>query len=76
MSRNDDYTTANLLDQLYHQNCYKLIGIDKQMQVFLKKLILQENQKKNDGSKKFFITEEQQKNHSKLFRFVYYNRII
>ena len=28
MSRNDDYTTRNLLDYLYHQNHYKLIGID------------------------------------------------
>ena len=28
MSRNNDYTTKNLLDYLYHQNYYKLIGID------------------------------------------------
>ena len=28
MSRNDAYTTGNLLDYLYHQNYYKLIGID------------------------------------------------
>ena len=28
MSGNDDYTTGNLLDFLYHQNYYKLIGID------------------------------------------------
>ena len=28
MSRNNDYTTGNLLDYLYHQNYYKLIGID------------------------------------------------
>ena len=28
MSRNDEYTTRNLLDYLYHQNYYKLIGID------------------------------------------------
>ena len=28
MSRNIDYTTANLLGYLYHQNYYKLIGID------------------------------------------------
>ena len=28
MSRNDDYTTGNLLDFSYHQNYYKLIGID------------------------------------------------
>ena len=28
MSRNDDYTTGNLLDFSYHQNYYKLIRID------------------------------------------------
>ena len=28
MSRNDDYTTGNLLDYLYHQKFYKRIGID------------------------------------------------
>ena len=46
MSKNDDYTTGNLLDFPYHQNYYKVIGIDlsrQQIQVFLNKLILQEN---------------------------------
>ena len=28
MSRNDDYTKGNLLDYLYHQYYYKLIGMD------------------------------------------------
>ena len=28
MSRNDDYTTGNLLDYLYNQSYYKLIGIE------------------------------------------------
>ena len=28
MSRNDDYTTGNLLRYLHHQNYNKLIGID------------------------------------------------
>ena len=28
MSRNDDYTTGNLLDYLQHQKCYKRIGTD------------------------------------------------
>ena len=28
MSRKDDYTTGNLLDYLYHQKYYKLIGTD------------------------------------------------
>ena len=46
MSRNGDYSTVNLLNYLYYQNYYKLIGIDyqdKQIQVFLSKLISQEN---------------------------------
>ena len=28
MLRNNDYGTGNLLDYLYHQNYYKLIGTD------------------------------------------------
>ena len=28
MSRNNDYTTGNLLDHLYNEKYYKLIGID------------------------------------------------
>ena len=28
MSRNNDYTTGNLIDYSNHQNYYKLIGID------------------------------------------------
>ena len=28
MSRNDNYATGSLLDYLYHQSFYKLIGID------------------------------------------------
>ena len=28
MSKNNDYTIWNLLDFMYHQNYYKLIGID------------------------------------------------
>ena len=46
ISRNDDYTTGNLLDFSYHQNCYKLIGRDlsRQSNVSIpQQLILQEN---------------------------------
>ena len=45
MSRNDDYTAGNLLDYLYTGK-YKLIGIGlsrQTKQVFLNKLIVQEN---------------------------------
>ena len=46
MSRNNDYTTGNLLGYLYRQKHHKLISIDfqdRKIQVFLSKLILQEN---------------------------------
>ena len=64
MSRNDDYTTGNLLDYLYHQNYYKLIDIDLSRQTntsipqqinFVRKL------DEDDGGKMFFITQKQQK---------------
>ena len=32
MSRNDDWTTRNLLDFSYHRNYYKLVGIDSSWQ--------------------------------------------
>ena len=34
MSRNNDYTTGNLLDYLYHRNYYKLISIDLSISVW------------------------------------------
>ena len=43
MSRENDYTTGNVLDYPYHQNCYKLIGIDfsrQQIQRLYNKSIL------------------------------------
>ena len=65
MSGNDDYTTTrNLLNYLYHQNYYKLIGIDLSRQTnttiphqtnFTEKL------EEDDGAVMFFIAEEQQK---------------
>ena len=39
MSRNDDYTTGNLLDYLHHQKYYTL-SLDRQIRVFFNKLIL------------------------------------
>ena len=64
MSRNDDYTTGNLLDYFYHQKCYKPIGI------YLSRLtntsISQQinyvgKLEKGDGTTIFFIVEKQQK---------------
>ena len=63
MSGNDDYKTGNLLDYLYHQNYYKLIGIDLSRQInmtipqqvnFIGKL-----DEDNDTSM-FFVAEKQQ----------------
>ena len=64
MSRNDDYTTGNLLDFSYHQNYYKLIDIDLSRQTntsipqqinFVGKL------EEDDGATMFSIAEKQQK---------------
>ena len=79
MSWNNDYT-GNLLDYLYHQKYYKLIGIDLLRQTntsihqqtnFVGKL------EEDDGATMFSIAEKQQKSYSKLFfRFINCNRII
>ena len=64
MLRNDDYTTRTLLDYSYHENYYKLIGIDLSRQTntsipyqinFTGKL------EEDDGVKMFFVSEKQQK---------------
>ena len=78
MSRNDDYTTGNLLDRLYHQKCYKIIGIDLSRQTntsipqqinFVGKL--------EDDNATIYIAEKLKKNYSKLlFGFINCNRII
>ena len=61
MSRNDDYTTGSLLDYLYHQKYYKLVGIDLSRQTnvsvpqqinFVAKL------EEGDGLTLFFIAEK------------------
>ena len=49
MSRNDDDIPGNLLDYLYHQKYYQLIGIDlpkQKLQAFAKKLSLKKHWKK------------------------------
>ena len=64
MSRNYDYTIENLLDYLYHQKYYKLIGINLSRQInastlqqtnFLGKV------KGANGATMFFIIDSQQK---------------
>ena len=64
MSRNNDYTTGNLLDYFYHQKYYKLIRIDLSRQTntsipqqinFVGKL------EEDYSAAMFFIAEKQQK---------------
>ena len=63
MSKNDDYTTGNVLDFSYHQNYYKLIGIDLSIQTnanisqinFKRKLV------EDADAAIFFIAEKQHK---------------
>ena len=62
MSTNNDYTTGNLLDYSYNQNCYKLIGIDLSRQTNAN--ISQEinfTRNLDDGTTMLFISENQQK---------------
>ena len=63
MSGNDDYRTRNLLDYLYHQNYYKLIGIDLSRQtntIIPHQINFTGKLEENDGAGMFFIAEEQQ----------------
>ena len=62
MSRNDGYSTGNLLDYLYHQKYYKTTGIDLSRQTnmsipqqfnFVWKL------EEDDRATMFFIAEKQ-----------------
>ena len=64
MSRNDDYTTGSLLDDLYHQNYYKLIGRDLSRQTnrnITQQINFTEKLEKDDGTTMFFIVEKRQK---------------
>ena len=63
MSKNYDFTTGNLLDYMYHQKYYKLIGTDLSRQTntsisqqinFLGKL------EEHNCAKMFFISQNQQ----------------
>ena len=61
MSRNDDYTTGNLLDYSYHQNFYKLISIDLSRQVntnIPQQLNFTGKLEKDDDTTMFFIAEK------------------
>ena len=69
MSRNDDYTTRNLLDYLYHQKHYKLIVVQlsRQKNLTIPKQMNFRGKLEEDNGATFLIAEKQQKNYSKLF---------
>ena len=64
MSGNDDYITENLLDFLYLQNHYELVGIDLSGQTntnILQQIHFTGILKEFDGATNFFIDKKQQK---------------
>ena len=67
MSRSNNYTTRNLLDYTYYQDCYKLISIDLSGQTDItirQQISFTENLEENDGAKISVIAKNKQK---KLF---------
>ena len=61
MSKNDDYTTGNLLDYLYHQSYYKLIGIDLSRQIntsIPQQINFKGKLEVDDGATMIFIAEK------------------
>ena len=64
MSRNNDYTTGNLLDYFYHQKYYKLIDMDLSRQAntsIPQQINFAGKLEEYDGAMMFFIAEKQQK---------------
>ena len=76
MLRYDDYTTRNLMDYLYHQNLYKLIGIDLSRQTHTKKVSFLGKLHKADCVKILCIAERQQRTILNFCRLINCNRII
>ena len=61
MSRNDDYATGNLLELSYHQDYYKLIGIDLSRQTntgIPQQMNFAGKLEKDDGAVMFFIAKK------------------
>ena len=60
ISRNNDYTTGNLLHDLYYQNQYKLIGIDFSANTsILQQINFVGKVEKDDDASIFFTAEKQ-----------------
>ena len=61
MSRNDDYTTGNLSELSYHQDYYKLIGIDLSRQTntgIPQQMNFAGKLEKDDGAVMLFIAKK------------------
>ena len=64
MSRNNGYTIGNLLDYLYHQNYYELIGIGLSRQTntnIPQQINFTEKLEEDNDAAMSFINEKQQK---------------
>ena len=63
-SRNDDYSTGNLMDYLYHQKYYKLtdVNLSRQANTSIPQEINSVRKlEEDDGATMFFVSEKQQK---------------
>ena len=80
MSWNEDYTTGNVIDYLYHQKYYKLIGIDSSRQTNIsisQQINLVGKLEEDNGAVMIFNSWKVMKNYSKLFfKFNNFHRII
>ena len=64
VSRKNGYTLGNLLDYLYHQNCYKLVGIDLSRQrntIISQQTNLTRKLEKDNWATMFFSAQKQKK---------------
>ena len=66
MSKNNDYTTGNLLDHEYFKDCYRVIAIALSKQIELENLDLKQQinfirrLERNEGATMFFIIEKKE----------------
>ena len=69
MSKNNDYTTGNLLDYEYFSKHYRIIAIDLSKQIELENLDLKQlinfigRLERNEVATMFFIIDKKRRNH-------------
>ena len=67
MSKNNDYTTGNLLDYEYFKDHYKLIAIDLSKQIELENTYLKQQinfvGRLEEDATMFYIIEKKRRNH-------------